>query len=70
VIGEVNIPSVLFVCTAGIFRSPIAGALLWNKVATRSDATNWCIISTGVWNEDIMLCPLLNTIPLVILWAE
>lgn len=44
-------PSVLFVCTANICRSPMASALLRSKVAARPDAAEWCIDSAGVWAE-------------------
>ncbi len=42
-------PSVLFVCTANICRSPIASALFRGQIAQRSDAKHWRVASAGVW---------------------
>lgn len=44
-------PSVLFVCTANICRSPMASALLRIKITDRPDAANWRIDSAGVWTN-------------------
>ena len=40
-------PSVLFVCTANICRSPMAMAIWQSKVA--DDLSNWVIESAGTW---------------------
>jgi protein-tyrosine-phosphatase len=45
-------PSVLFVCTANICRSPMASVLFRSKVASRADAASWRIESAGVWGMD------------------
>lgn len=45
-------PSVLFVCTANICRSPIAEALLQKIVNQRADAAQWRIESAGTWGLD------------------
>ena len=45
-------PSVLFVCTANICRSPIAVALLRKIVQERPDADQWVIESAGTWGLD------------------
>ena len=42
-------PSVLFVCTANICRSPMASALFKSLVAQRADAKSWRVASAGVW---------------------
>lgn len=45
-------PSILFVCTANICRSPIAEALLQKIVNKRPDAAQWRIESAGTWGLD------------------
>ncbi|MBN2145970.1 MAG: hypothetical protein JW726_01235 [Anaerolineales bacterium] len=42
-------PSVLFVCSANMCRSPMASALFRKLVAQRPDAAEWRIESAGVW---------------------
>ncbi len=43
-------PSILFVCTANICRSPMAMALFKSKV--ENDALNWRIESAGTWANE------------------
>lgn len=42
-------PSVLFVCTANICRSPMAMALFKQKVAQQPNAPDWRVESAGTW---------------------
>jgi protein-tyrosine phosphatase len=42
-------PSVLFVCTANICRSPMAEAILKSKVAGGENASGWRVESAGTW---------------------
>lgn len=42
-------PSVLFVCTANVCRSPMASALFQKILAQRSDTAEWRVASAGVW---------------------
>ncbi|HLB50397.1 MAG TPA: hypothetical protein VJL59_25520 [Anaerolineales bacterium] len=41
--------SVLFVCTANRCRSPMAAALLKDRVARRGQSDEWAIASAGTW---------------------
>jgi protein-tyrosine-phosphatase len=45
-------PSVLFVCTANICRSPMASAIFAKIVAQRAAGENWRIESAGTWAVD------------------
>jgi protein-tyrosine phosphatase len=42
-------PSVLFVCTANICRSPMAEAIFKSKVAVEENASGWRVESAGTW---------------------
>lgn len=42
-------PSVLFVCTANICRSPMASALFKRKLAQEGDLEGWLVDSAGTW---------------------
>ena len=42
-------PSVLFVCTANVCRSPIALGLFKHKIASEPDAALWKLDSAGTW---------------------
>ena len=44
-------PSVLFVCTANRFRSPIAAALFSRRLQQENLAMNWSVGSAGTWAE-------------------
>ncbi len=44
-------PSVLFVCTANRFRSPIAAALFARKLQQERVAPDWSVGSAGTWAE-------------------
>jgi protein-tyrosine phosphatase len=44
-------PSILFVCTANQFRSPIAAACFWQQVAGQEDAQEWQVESAGTWAQ-------------------
>jgi protein-tyrosine-phosphatase len=45
-------PSVLFICTANICRSPLAAAIFRQIVADEPDAAAWEIGSAGTWTID------------------
>lgn len=42
-------PSVLFVCTANRFRSPIAAALFRKALQAQDDHDSWSVASAGTW---------------------
>lgn len=42
-------PSVLFICTANICRSPMAFGLFLQKIANEPDSSLWKIDSAGTW---------------------
>jgi protein-tyrosine phosphatase len=42
-------PSILFVCTANICRSPMAEAIFKSKVAGKENASGWRVESAGTW---------------------
>jgi protein-tyrosine-phosphatase len=44
-------PSVLFVCTANRFRSPIAAALFRRSLLKNGSANDWQVGSAGTWAE-------------------
>lgn len=51
-------PSVLFVCTADRFRSPLAAALFKHRLAREPDAQDWAVGSAGTWaKSDQMVIP-------------
>jgi protein-tyrosine phosphatase len=43
------LPSILFICTANKFRSPIAAALLQKEIDLLPDFAKWHIHSAGTW---------------------
>lgn len=43
--------SVLFVCTANICRSPMAEGLFKQKLAQKSELSNWTVESAGTWAQ-------------------
>ena len=45
-------PSILFVCTANQFRSPIAALSFCKVLAHRRPAGKWIIDSAGTWTKD------------------
>ncbi len=45
-------PSILFVCTANICRSPMAEGLMRKKIAQEPDASQWQIASAGTWASE------------------
>ncbi len=45
-------PSVLFVCTANRYRSPIAAACFKNELLRRRNETDWNILSAGTWTVE------------------
>ncbi len=45
-------PTILFVCTANMCRSPMASAIFKDLVSRREDAHTWQVESAGVWAED------------------
>lgn len=44
-------PSVLFVCTANRFRSPLAAAWFQKHLMGQADAREWTVGSAGTWAE-------------------
>jgi len=48
---EVKMPSVLFVCTANRFRSPIASAWFLRRLQREADVRDWRVGSAGTWAE-------------------
>ena len=44
-------PSILFVCTANRFRSPLAAAFLIKSMGKSSGETGWRVESAGTWTE-------------------
>ncbi len=44
-------PSVLFVCTANRFRSPLAAAWFQRRLDQDADAQAWSVGSAGTWTE-------------------
>ena len=47
-------PTILFVCTANRFRSPIAAACFQRELDGRKTAGNWHVFSAGTWTTDGM----------------
>ncbi len=45
-------PSILFVCTANICRSPMACALFKRRLETEPDKESWRVESAGTWAMD------------------
>jgi protein-tyrosine phosphatase len=45
-------PSIIFVCTANICRSPVAEALFADWLRHRPDADAWRVSSAGTWADD------------------
>jgi protein-tyrosine-phosphatase len=50
-------PSVLFVCTANQFRSPIAALCFSKVVRNEEDDANWTIESAGTWTSTGLQAP-------------
>ena len=45
-------PSILFICTANQFRSPLAAASLQDYVLRNENSANWKIESAGTWTTN------------------
>jgi protein-tyrosine-phosphatase len=45
-------PSILFICTANQFRSPLSAAILQKSVNHQEDRSAWVIESAGTWIEE------------------
>jgi len=54
-------PSVLFICTANICRSPMASALFRQKIKKIYGEDDWLITSAGTWATDGMPASLNST---------
>ena len=50
-------PSILFVCTANQFRSPIAAACLLHSIAGEGTVEKWIVGSAGTWAESGLPAP-------------
>jgi protein-tyrosine-phosphatase len=46
------LPSILFICTANKFRSPLAATLLQKQIDLLPDSADWLIHSAGTWTTD------------------
>jgi len=44
-------PSVLFICTANLYRSPLAAAFLRDALKDAPDGNEWVIDSAGTWTK-------------------
>jgi protein-tyrosine phosphatase len=44
-------PSILFVCTGNLYRSPIAAAAFLQRAKQEAEAEKWQIHSAGTWTE-------------------
>ena len=42
-------PSILFVCTANLYRSPLAAAFFSRKLQADGDSPRWIVESAGTW---------------------
>jgi protein-tyrosine phosphatase len=51
------LPSILIICTANKFRSPIAAALLQQEIDLLPDSADWHIQSAGTWTVDALPPP-------------
>ena len=49
---DLNMPNVLFVCTANRFRSPIAAACFRKELTRRGLLNGWRVSSAGTWTTD------------------
>src|SRR5512140_1684002 len=47
-------PTILFVCTANRFRSPLAAACFQRELDLRKPAGDWHVLSAGMWTSDGM----------------
>lgn len=63
--GETNMPSVLFICTANRFRSPLAAAMFQKNLEQAGMGASWSVSSAGTWAT-----PGEPAIPLAILAAR
>jgi protein-tyrosine-phosphatase len=50
-------PSILFVCTANQFRSPVATACLLQHLSGKQDAHTWRVESAGTWAAEGLNVP-------------
>src|SRR5262245_44079969 len=50
-------PSILFVCTANQFRSPLAVACLSKTMTRDENSANWIIESAGTWTKAGLTAP-------------
>lgn len=42
-------PSILFVCTANLYRSPLAAAFFSRKLQVQEESSRWIVESAGTW---------------------
>lgn len=54
-------PSILFVCTANQFRSPIAAACLLKQIEGEDSADRWRVESAGTWAKNGLGAPGMTT---------
>jgi len=53
-------PSILFICTANQFRSPLAAACLLNIIDLEKPAGEWVVESAGTWTSEGQPVPALT----------
>jgi protein-tyrosine phosphatase len=46
---HIPMPSILFVCTANLYRSPLAAAFFSSKLQADQEADHWIVESAGTW---------------------
>jgi len=45
-------PTILFICTANRYRSPIAEGCFKNEMVKHNQGSDWTVLSAGTWTTD------------------